>query len=101
MNIFDPDKQWLAWDKAQHFIGGVIIAGVASLMLSDIQTLLVTVAIAIAFEVGQWDIARNCPICHINNDITKPFMPGFGIGLLDIAAGTLGAIFLLVIKAIA
>jgi hypothetical protein len=79
--VFDPDKSILALDKLQHLVGGFLVCLVLGFWPA--------VGACVVFEVGQWDVARGLTTTKTNGG--TQFLPGYGIGLLDIAAGVLGA----------
>lgn len=83
MAFFDPDRKIFALDKAQHAGFGLGAAlALLALGFGPLWTMFIVIAVGGAFELGQWDIARH----HYTR-----FPAGYGFGLLDLAADTLGA----------
>lgn len=104
--IFDPDYAWTAADKAEHARNfGIValllallfaaiaqlVAGAVPILTTALEAWCAAVTAGLCFEIGQWDIARNVPGLHENNDGNQPFRPGFGVGLADLAADAVGA----------
>jgi hypothetical protein len=116
----DPDVRIWAVDKDEHLAGGAgVEAGLAllfwllTLITGTTQPRAVTLGLAFigtvlvlaAFELGQWDIGRHVPGFHegldadaapVADTLPAGFLPGFGFGLLDLAAGTLGALLFVI-----
>ena len=84
MRFLDPDTRILAIDKLEHLGFGFAMAVFLLLGLSipPVWTFLAVVSVGGAFELGQWDIAHS---------LGRAGEPGFGFGLLDLAADALGA----------
>lgn len=91
MNILDPDRKLFTPDKLQHVIGGFALGILFSVFGPGCgNAMLLTLAIALAFEIGQYDAARSLPC---SKKTPGPgFLPGFGIGLLDLAVTLAGGL---------
>lgn len=102
MKFFDPDVRWQTSDKVEHLVGGIGIAFLVALILllpHNVALVLLVILVGAAFELGQWDIARDVPELHtIPTDKTSPFLPGYGFGLLDLLADFLGGILYLIVR---
>jgi hypothetical protein len=102
--FFDPDKTVFALDKFEHF--GAMLA-LAFLLLffgfGWLATLFVILLVAGAFEIGQWDIGRQVPAFHDDpaaGSLVRPFKPGYGFGLLDLASGVAGGVVAVLVHAL-
>lgn len=88
----DPDRKAIAKDKLRHFVGGFGTCAAFDIALSNGQALGATVLAGLIWEGGQTDTA------HSDGQLGKP---GYGIGILDLCADTLGAVVWLLFKALA
>lgn len=94
-HFFDPDRNWKSPDKIEHLAGGFVACMALDAFTPLWLALVVTVVIASAFELGQWDVARNGDVQFVDengdpNDLLGH--AGFGFGLLDLAVGAAGAL---------
>lgn len=87
--FFDPDRRIFSKDKFQHAGVSLIIFIVLSFIMPLWQALLWTIAIGAIFEAGQWDAARGTPYLG---------QVGYGFGLYDLGADTVGALVGLVLR---
>lgn len=84
MPFLDPDRRWFSADKWLHLVGAALTC--AALVLVGTQPLRAfayTVVAGAIFELGQWDALRGTEYLG---------RPGYGFGLLDLAADALGAL---------
>jgi hypothetical protein len=89
--FLDPDRAILSVPTLQHFIGFAVVAFLLQLRYPDADAFVLAVAIGALWELAQWDTCRHLPICHQGERLDAPFKPGFGFGLMDLAADALGA----------
>lgn len=82
--FFDPDTTILSWDKLQHFVGIGLLTWGFAVVFPNVTAAIVAVICATIFELGQWDALRSAAVYKIGT-------PGYGFGLLDLAAGVAGA----------
>jgi hypothetical protein len=90
--IIDPDWNWRSGDKVQHAAGGFALCLVFDAVLPIRQALMLTLWTAAVFEAGQTDVAIS---------LHKLGAPGYGFGLADLLAGSVGAcLYLLLSRAL-
>lgn len=88
----DPDRNWRSPDKLEHFAFGVVLCWLFTLAaLSGPAALWWTAWSAVAYEAGQTDTAASAGLLG---------KPGFGFGLLDIAAALAGALVYLAFRGV-
>ena len=86
----DPDRRVWAKDKLQHaLLGFVLCAGLDLAGASEGQALGLTVAAGAIYEAGQTDTAHSTG---------KLGQAGFGFGVVDLGADTVGALVWLLVK---
>lgn len=93
--FFDPDRNVFAEDKLEHFAAMLVLAFLLRILFLPPAVLLICFLVACAFEMGQFDLARQVPAFHDDapvGSLVRPFRPGYGFGLLDVAAGMTGAL---------
>lgn len=88
--LLDPDTKILAFDKLQHFASGFIGAALLSLRYGFAETMILALLFGIVYEFGQTDIAYSIKDAGGNRYVGRP---GFGFGLVDLAADVAGALF--------
>lgn len=83
MPFFDPDRRVFSKDKAQHAaLGAAIVLVALALGFSPLWSFIALLALGVTYELGQWDVARHFYRTRL--------IPGFGFGLLDLAADLAG-----------
>jgi len=88
-SLLDPDRDWRSWSTIQHYIGGFVLCGLADIGLSNWGAFLLTVWTGAVFEAGQTDATYSI---HDSSGRRYAGQPGYGFGLMDEAAVTLGAL---------
>lgn len=97
--LFDPDRRLFTLDKLEHFFFTGLVAFGLGFFFTPLIAFLLALLVGLTYEVGQWDTARGLNVCHRDGDLAQPFLPGYGIGLADLAADAAGAALVLVIVA--
>ncbi len=107
-DFFDPDRNWKSWDKLTHLLGSLVVCAIATLHFRWLDAALITVALGIALELGQWQTAHNenvyydAPGSRGLDEVVRPLgHVGFGFGLLDLAADIVGALLWVAIITVA
>ena len=96
MIFFDPDRDWRNWDKVKHVALLVAVTAGFDVFVPVLLAAGLAFAFAVGLEAGQWDTARNpdlylvAPQELVPGGIRPLGRPGFGFGLLDLAAGLVG-----------
>src|SRR5207247_7153024 len=97
VRFLDPDRNWRSWDKVEHVLLLVAVTALLDAFLPVLIAALVAFGFAVGLEAGQWDTARNPDVGLRVPDgaggwyYARPLgRPGFGFGLLDLAAGLVG-----------
>jgi hypothetical protein len=95
-NFFDPDRNWKSWDKVQHAFLALLLCALLTLHFSRLESWLITLLVGAAWELAGWDVARGTFVEHELGDMDRVYEPtlghpGYGFGLLDLAAVAVGA----------
>ena len=100
LGLIDPDTNWRSFSTFQHFAGGGV--GFMSLFNAVLhysihESFLFTLCAAVYYEIAQTD-----SVYSLGRMIGQKFvgLPGFGFGLMDIAASVVGAGVYVVIHAV-
>lgn len=88
--FFDPDRRILSRDKLFHAVGGFLTFVFLNFFTTWGWALVLTVLAGAIFELGQWDASRGTAL---------EGQAGYGFGVLDLGADTLGAIFAVILLA--
>lgn len=96
--ILDPDRDWRSPHTRQHLLGCLIACLLLSWILPPLVAAAIVLALGLGLELGQWDIARGTPQLHEGGDPARPFLPGFGFGLMDLAADLAGTLIALALR---
>lgn len=90
-SLLDPDTNWRSWSTLQHYASGVILCAIMDAVLgfSPGHALELNAWTAVIYEAGQTDASYN-----IKDGSGRRWAgrPGFGFGLMDIAAHMLGSL---------
>ena len=87
---FDSDRDWRSLDKMEHLFGGFCVCLLLQPFTpSGLSAFLWTMAIGLAYEAGQADVA------HAQRLLGKP---GYGIGMVDLVYDGIGAVILLAFR---
>ena len=95
MKILDPDRNWRSPDKRRHVLLFWFVTGVLTWFWPPIDAAVIAFLLGCALEAGQWDAVRDYQLGYINRDgdyVPALGQPGYGFGLLDLAANTVGIV---------
>lgn len=93
MAFFDRDTNWRSPASIQHLVFlGFGLCWVLGLFLPLAVAFGMTVVVGFFWELAQWDTCRYIPSCHEGGQLDRPFLPGYGFGLMDLGLDTLGAL---------
>ena len=92
----DPDRDWRSVDKIMHAFGGFAVCLLSLWLVTVLRelplpaaALVLTMIIGLVYEFGQTDVARSQHLLG---------KPGYGIGLVDLAYDSIGALLLLAFR---
>lgn len=105
--LLDPDRDWRSFATLQHFLVCAVLGALflalmpwfiwIALALPTLAALLLVLWTAVIYEAGQTDMAYSL---RDSSGRRYAGQPGYGFGLMDIAAGMLGAGAYIVLRAI-
>jgi hypothetical protein len=88
-DLLDPDRDWRSWSTIEHFLVGLILCCLFDSALPTWGAVLATIWTGAVYEAGQTDIAYSL---RDSSGRRYAGQPGYGFGLMDLAADVAGAI---------
>jgi len=97
--FLDPNAQVFTLKEAEHFVIFLVGAYLFGILFPPLAILVAAVVVGAAFELGQFDIARQVPVFQ-KAPPAKGFLPGYGFSPLDVGADFAGAVVAVLLRMI-
>lgn len=88
-DLIDPDRDWRSWATIEHYLICFVLCALFDLPLTTWAAFLLTV-----WTAGVWEAAQTDSTYSIKDSTGRRYAgrAGYGFGLMDLAAGTAGAL---------